>query len=202
MKTIADFLTRHGFIVATSVAMFVHSTWSFNVVFTGLQQPHEPIPFVLWVLPGALIAIAIDFGQIQTSARLVKSRGMQAVALGFTFTMLALAGYYLQWFHLIHHMPALALGAGISPNAQASATSLRDAAVWIIPALLPISTILYTISGITGALVVPGQPTIPLVSPPSPNGHKPAVAELAPTAVKRFPPVSRSGGHIVPPAAE
>lgn len=149
MQHLTSLITKHGFILATSVAMFIHSTWSFNTVFAGPQPAAEtePIRFLLWVIPGALIAAAIDIGQVQTSARLMHAQTRyRRISLGFTFTTLALAGYYLQWFHLIHHMPALELGAGLSEGTKASVTWARDAAIYIIPALLPLSTILYTIS--------------------------------------------------------
>lgn len=147
-------ITRHGFIFATSVAMFVHSTWTFNTLFAG-KQPHLDgsfqawIPYVLWVVPGALIAAAIDIGQVQTSSKLMRAKDWtRRLTLSITFIVLAIAGYYLQWFHLIHHMPDLAFGAGLSTETENTIRSIRDAAIWIIPALLPISTILYTMSEI------------------------------------------------------
>jgi len=143
----------HGFILATAVAMFIHSTWTINTIFGG-QQPTDGdvLRYLFWVIPGALLAFAIDIGQIATSMRLRHATGLKTVGLAITFITLAVGGYYLQWFHIIHHMPELTFGAGISPTTQAAIANWRDAAIYIGPALLPISMILYTISD-TGAPV-------------------------------------------------
>lgn len=152
MKSLSRVITQHGFIFATSVAMFVHSTWTFNTLFAG-EQPHldgslyQWVKYALWVTPGALIALAIDIGQVQTSARIVRARRTrQRVSLGVTFFVLAVAGYYLQWFHLIHHMPELEFGTGLTEATRDSLRMFRDAAIFVIPALLPLATILYTLS--------------------------------------------------------
>jgi hypothetical protein len=48
---------------------------------------------------------------------------------------------------MAHHMPALELAPGVRATWAGFATVMRDAAVWVIPALLPLSTLLYTFSG-------------------------------------------------------
>lgn len=160
MKKILDLVQHHGFIASTSVAMFVHSTWTFNTLFAG-EQPildgtlQAWIPYLMWVIPGALIALAIDVGQIQTSARIKHARGWVQLRLVLTFVMLASAGYYLQWFHMAHHLPSLELGQGLSQTHHATVELLKGWAIWVIPALLPLSTILYTISDVDRGDVVP-----------------------------------------------
>jgi uncharacterized membrane protein YidH (DUF202 family) len=170
MSRIIERLAAHGFIIATSVAMFVHSTWTFNTLFAG-QQPtidgslSQWISYLLWVIPGALIALAIDIGQIQTSGKIIhERRRAQRLALIVTFGMLALAGYYLQWFHLVHHMPALDFGQGLTEATRASVTGWRDLAIFIVPALLPLSTILYTVSNI--------QPQAEQAATVNPTSHR------------------------------
>ncbi|GEM_PF-1771169 len=146
-------LLEHIFVISTSIAMVVHSTWTFGTLFAGEQpivypnQPSTIIAYIFWVTPALLVAIAIDVGQIQTSIKLATSkRPGQKLALGITFVALALAGFYLQWFHLAHHMPALEFGAGLTPETAASLQGLKELAILIIPALLPLSTVLYTLS--------------------------------------------------------
>jgi hypothetical protein len=148
----------HGFILATAVAMFIHSTWTINTIFGG-QQPTDGnlLKYLFWVIPGALVAFAIDIGQIATSMRLRHAHGWKTVGLAVTFITLAIGGYYLQWFHIIHHMPVLPYGAGISAETQAIIRGWRDAAIFIGPALMPISTILYTISNIGIPESVPSE---------------------------------------------
>lgn len=148
MKSIERF-GLHGFILAVAVAMFIHSTWSINTIFGGLSPALEtdPVRYILWVVPGMLLAFAIDIGQISTSIRITQAHTTsQRIGLGITFLILALAGYYLQWFHLAHHMPKLAFGEGLSTATRESVIAWRDAALFIIPALLPVSMVLYTLS--------------------------------------------------------
>jgi hypothetical protein len=157
----------HGFILATAVAMFIHSTWTFNTIFGG-QQPTDGniIQYIMWVIPGALIAFAIDIGQIATSMKIRQARSWNIVGLGITFLVLAAGGYYLQWFHLIHHMPKLAFGEGLSEATRLSVLTARDAAIYIIPALMPLSMFLYTLSNIGESVPVKSEAieAAPLVS--------------------------------------
>ncbi len=120
---IKNHLLEHIFIIATSIAMVVHTTWTVGTLFAGPQPilyPSDPstiIAYLFWVTLALLVAVAIDVGQIQTSLKLANSRNWkQQIALGITFLTLALAGFYLQWFHLVHHIPALDFGAGLTPE--------------------------------------------------------------------------------------
>lgn len=145
-------IVEQPFIFATGIAALVHSTWSLAVLFSG-----EPPAFVVesfvswaqwayWLLPALLIAFAMDIGQISTSSQI--RAGERTTRKYATFIVLALFGYYLQWIYIAHHMPALELGAGVYNDGLAAKAVLlmRNAAVWIIPALLPLSTTLYTLS--------------------------------------------------------
>lgn len=187
MTTLIKLITHHGFIFATSIAMFVHSTWTFNTLFAGEQPVLDGslaawVPYLLWVTPGALIAAAIDIGQVQTSSKLMRASGWtRRIALSVTFVVLAIAGYYLQWFHLVHHMPALSFGEGLAPATQDAVRTARDAAIYIIPALLPISTILYTMSEI-GEHSEPVTPTVPMIQVETPMIRERVGDELSETA--------------------
>ena len=159
------------FIAATGAAALVHSTWALGTLFAG-EQP-EGWHLLGWLLPALLIAFALDVGQIATSAE-IRRHGLTP-ARGVTFAVFAAATYYLQWLYIAHHMPALALAPGVRESWSGSATLLRDAAVWIIPALLPLSTLLYTFSGKQG-----GAAPAPVVTRPEryPRPEpRPAVAE-------------------------
>jgi len=170
MKTISHIISNHIFIFATSLAMLVHSTWTFGTLFSG-KQPiidgslEQWISYLLWVTPALLVALAIDIGQIQTSVKLSNATvRSQKVTLGITFVTLALAGYYLQWFHLAHHIPALDFGTGLSPEMQESLKGVKDIAIFVVPALLPLSTILYTLSsGDSNTETVTDTPQLPTV---------------------------------------
>lgn len=131
------------FISATGAAALVHSTWSLGTFFSG-EQPTEVWHLLGWLIPALLIAFSLDVGQIVTSHE-IRTSGL-TVARGVTFATFALATYYLQWLYMAHHMPELPLSSGISQHMQSAALALRDLALWIIPALMPLSTLLYTFS--------------------------------------------------------
>lgn len=142
MTDLLKSLWEHKFIAATGVSALIHSTWTLGTLFSG-EQP-SGWQLVGWLIPAFLIAFALDMGQIATSAEirhhgLTKSRGL-------TFVVFALATYYCQWIYMAHHMPALAIAAGVSEVHRQLAVSMRDLALWVIPAFLPISTVLYTFS--------------------------------------------------------
>lgn len=136
------------FITSTGIAAFVHSTWALAVMFSGQPPPITDfvtlLQWALLVLPAALIAFSVDVGQIVTSSQL--RNGQRNRAKYATFFLLAAATFYLQWLYMIHHVPALELGAGVRGDWAAGIATIRDASVWIVPALLPLATLLYTFS--------------------------------------------------------
>jgi len=99
---------------------------------------------LLIVIPAMLIAFAIDVGQISTSSEI--RNGNRTLAKKITFAVLAVTTYYLQWLYLAHHLPSLSLGNGIRTEWIFLVTIVRDASIWVLPALLPMATILYTSS--------------------------------------------------------
>jgi hypothetical protein len=139
-------IIEQPFIFATGLAALLHSTWALGTFFAGVQpDTTNLVQLVGWLLPAGLIAFALDVGQITTAAE-IRRAGLTAPR-GATFLVLAVATYYLQWLYMAHHMPALALAPGVRESWGQFATLMRDAAVWIIPMLLPLSTLLYTFSG-------------------------------------------------------
>lgn len=138
-------IVEQPFIFATGIAALVHSTWSIGTLFSG-KQPEAAltIQFIGWIAPAFLIAFALDVGQIATSAEI--RAGNRTRAKYITFAVFAAATYYLQWLYIAHHMPQLELAGGVRGEWSWLATLFRDAALWIAPALLPTSTLLYTFS--------------------------------------------------------
>lgn len=145
--------TAQPFIFATGLAALVHSTWSLAVLFSGEPPLWEPTSlaswarWVYWLVPALLIAFALDVGQIATSTEI--RAGDRTPTKYITFVVFAVATYYLQWLYIAHHMPALELGAGVYSDGLAGRLVLltRNAAIWFIPALLPLSTTMYTLAG-------------------------------------------------------
>lgn len=176
---------RHAFsqpfVFATGLAALVHSTWALGTLFSG-QQP-EGWHLVGWLIPALLIAFALDVGQIVTSWE-IREHGL-SLGRGVTFFVFAGATYYLQWLYIAHHMPALEIAAGVSATAKGTAISMRDAALWIVPALLPLSTLLYTFSGKNAQ-----------VKPDSIQVEKPSAQEIQMVSIS--PPLGLEEGDPVP----
>jgi hypothetical protein len=150
-------LAGQPFILATGAAAFVHSTWALATLFGGSEPTistfAEGARWLGWMLPAAAISFALDVGQIYTASEI--RAGQRTRTKYLTFATFAVFTYYLQWLHLVAHMPVIALSAGISEGAAGFATTVRDAALWVVPALLPLSTLLYTFSDRTPA---PSEP--------------------------------------------
>jgi hypothetical protein len=205
------------FIAATGAAALLHSTWALATLFAG-QQPESALHLIGWLIPALLIAFALDVGQIATSAE-IREHGL-TLARAVTFVVFSAATYYLQWLYIAHHMPALELAAGISAIAQPTALSMRDAALWVIPALLPLSTLLYTFSG-GKAHATKAEPKTPAEQPaPLPAIEVPALpagdaeplpfgiavleldaAESTPATPKNRRPIASANGNGSKPAA-
>lgn len=137
-------VTGQPFVFSTGLAALVHSTWSLGTLFAGTEPAQFSLAWFAWLLPALLIAFALDVGQIVTSAEI--RAGARARAKYATFIVFAAATYYLQWLYIAHHMPSLDLAPGVRESWSSAASLLRDAAIWFIPALLPMSTTLYTFS--------------------------------------------------------
>jgi len=142
LKRILAHIWEQPFIFTTGLAALFHSCWSIATLFTGPEPPQGTQAWFAWVLPGFLIAFSLDVGQIVTSAEIRQgSRSWQKYT---TFAVFAIATYYLQWLYAAHHMPLLELAPGVTDIPLV--TGLRDLALWFLPALLPLSTLLYTFS--------------------------------------------------------
>jgi hypothetical protein len=143
-------MLENPFVTGAGVSALVHSTWSLGTLFSGEQPAFiydnvwSYFANVYWLLPALLIAFAMDIGQIETS-RKIRHEGL-TWQRGLTFFVFALATYYLQFLYIAHHMPALQIQAGVSDFHRIAVTELRNASIWILPALLPLATLLYTLS--------------------------------------------------------
>jgi hypothetical protein len=144
---------RQPFIVSTGVFAIVHSTWTIGTFFSGkMPSTSDTGAFALWLIPALLFAFSIDIGQIATAAEI--RNGDHSPYKYATFILLALTTFYLQFLFMAHHMPALDISEGVVIS-QTEVTWLRNAAIWILPALMPLSTIFYTISSSRGEAAPP-----------------------------------------------
>lgn len=177
-------ISHQPFIAATGLAALVHSTWSLAVLFSGEPPVWEPTSLVswakwaYWLIPALLIAFALDIGQIATSSEI--RSGQRTVSKYTTFQVFAFATYYLQWLYIAHHMPSLELGAGVYSDGLAGRIVLitRNAAIWFIPALLPLSTTMYTLSG--HGEQKPRKPTPVTITPVAAPQDTPPLTDVLP----------------------
>jgi len=188
------------FVFATGLAALVHSTWSLGTLFSG-QQPEAvftDIHFLGWIVPALLIAFALDIGQISTSME-IREEGL-TLGRGVTFFVFAVATYYLQWLYMAHHMPNLPLSEGVTGKVWTDfAVNLRDAGIWLVPSLLPLSTILYTFSSkrskTTPVAIVEEKTvvTYPIMQQPKTGEVK--VLPTAPLSELPVPALHTNGNH-------
>jgi hypothetical protein len=161
-------MSENLFITFTGIAALVHSTWSLGTMFSG-QAPDagDWLAYAGWVLTAFFVAFAMDVGQISTSAA-IRHNGL-TWQRGLAFFVFAVATYYLQFLYIAHHLPLMALAEGISEFHRPFVKTSVDAAIWILPLLLPLSTMLYTISdGDSKEQIVSepfAEPTITLITP-------------------------------------
>lgn len=154
-------IIEQPFIAATAGAALVHSAWSLGTLFSG-AQPTPPqigdslqlwfefgVKTLAWHVPAVAIAFAFDVGQVVTAheIRHAHARKRRPWAKYATFVVFAAATYYLQLLYAAHHIPALVLGEGVGEAHRATIQAWVDMAVWLIPLLLPLSTVMYTLSG-------------------------------------------------------
>jgi hypothetical protein len=198
------------FIFTAGVSALVHSTWSLATLFGG----HPPVvdgfsdlsgivEFAYWLVPALLLAFSLDVGQISTSAEI--RAGQRNWTKFVTFTMFALATYYLQWLYMLHHTPHLPLGEGVSDYWQFRASQGRDFAMWFVPALLPMSTLFYTLSAwhekTAAAVHVAAAPPVLAVTQPDPVASLPEPEEDTQEVLvfgevsETDSPLARSNGH-------
>lgn len=137
-------IASQPFVFTTGLAALAHSTWALATLFAGEEPIQFTVAWFAWLIPALLIAFALDVGQIVTSAEI--RAGQKRTVKYVTFAVFALATYFLQWLYMVHHVPALELSDGVRSEWSFAVTLIRDCSIWVIPALLPLSTLLYTFS--------------------------------------------------------
>lgn len=135
------------FLLTVSIAAIWHSSWSFATQFAGSEPAFSwdnAVHWFAWFMPGFLLAFSIDIGLLSIAHSI--RRGDGTVAKLFAFAVLCIAMAYAQFLYLSAHMPALPLGAGVREEWKPGVQWLRDVSIIALPALLPVSMILYAFS--------------------------------------------------------
>lgn len=210
MRSSLKHILQQPFVVATGFAALVHSTWSLATLFAG----HEPeqqfsAAWIAWVIPALLIALSLDLGQVVTAAEI--RNGQRNRAKLATFGVFAVFTYGLQWYHLAHHAPLLLLADGVRRDWLPVAQFISDAMLWFVPALLPLSTLLYTFSSVSHERVQPAEPVNTIIAPmqnmsvnifPAASDAPREIAEPATHATAMSIEASHSATHPVAQLAE
>ena len=182
------------FVFFTGMAALLHSTWSIGTLFSGVQpEPTidlfnrfpDAIHFLGWIVPAFLIALSLDIGQVKTAAEI--KEGQRHWSKLLTFAVFAVATYYLQWFYLTEHTPTLVASQGIREEWRWTVQLIRDWSLWLIPLLLPLSTIMYTFSDRKTTISPAPAPVdqapipVPVVTEDRPlltEAHEPVISEV------------------------
>ncbi len=188
-------IVSQPFIAATGLAALIHSTWSLGTFFSG-DQPSDPVRYAMWLIPAFLIAFSLDVGQLATSAEI--RDGQRSRMKYLTFAVFAGATYYLQFVFIASHMPTVPLSPGVRLDWGPLISFVRDAAVFVIPLLLPLSTTLYTFSQ-DGPTARAATMTIRQTTKTEVKVEKPAATPLATVDAPQIAPPSQDAiaGHAI-----
>jgi hypothetical protein len=169
-------LSTQPFIVATGIAALLHSTWALAIYFSGkLPTNANALEVFGYYIPAFLIAFSLDVGQIVTSIEI--REGQRSRAKYLTFATFALATFFLQFLYISAHVPTVEQGAGVRAAWADGIQFLRDLAVFVLPALLPLSTLLYTFSHGAATIPATSRALVPTEQPltiekPAPNDQQ------------------------------
>jgi hypothetical protein len=149
MRKILSHLLGSPFVLVTSVAALIHSSWALATIFGG-TEPALGGEWLGWLIPGVLTAISIDVGLLSTSMQIRDGKGNRARMA--TFVVLAASMFLLQFFYAVTHFPNVPLSAGVRPEWAAFLSFFRDAMIVVGPALLPVAITLHTFANEKPAL--------------------------------------------------
>jgi hypothetical protein len=142
---IAKHLIEQPFLVAVSLAAAIHSSWSFSVMFTGLEpQPQFSPMWFAWIFPGVMLAFSVDIGLLSLANQIRLGHRTKGKLLAFAVLCGAMG--FLQFLYIAAHQPEVHLGAGIRSDWIGLVTLIRDSSIWILPLLLPTALILFAFS--------------------------------------------------------
>lgn len=137
------------FIVLVALAALPHTVWTIGTYTAGLQPDafgdwSNLIRAVAWLLPPLMFGIAFDIGQVVTAGEI--RNGNRSQWLVRTFYALAVFSYISQLLYAMHHYPKMGIGEGAAPIVTTIGSIVSQVAVFVLPALLPVAQVLYTMA--------------------------------------------------------
>lgn len=131
--------------LAIALATFQHTTWAAATVFEGPRPMDDITALRLWYFNGSLLAIAIDIGMLVAARELRKAFNLVML---LAFVIAAVASFYTQILFSIAHTAEFTLGPGVSTYWKAALDGIIQARVLLVPAMLPLFAIIFTITPI------------------------------------------------------
>lgn len=150
--------------LAVAIATFRHTAYFSAFVFEG-PFPTQTAHQIEWWVSGGLIAIAIDVGMLLTSRYMASSKSLfSTFAFMLAFVIAAIGSFVMQVGYISLHIPDFDISPGVpEPWRSAFIQPIVDASVVILPSLLPLLAVAYTIARISveqaSEKVVSGKPT-------------------------------------------
>lgn len=137
------------FIVLVALAALPHTVWTIGTYTAGLQPDafgdwSNLIRAVAWLFPPLMFGIAFDIGQVVTAGEI--RNGNRSQWLVRTFYALAVFSYISQLLYAMHHYPKMGIGEGAAPIVTTVGSIISQIAVFVLPALLPVAQVLYTMA--------------------------------------------------------
>lgn len=137
------------FIVLVAFAALPHTVWTIGTYTAGIQPEafgdwSNLVRAVAWLLPPLAFGIAFDIGQVVTAGEI--RNGNRSQWLVRTFYALSVFSYISQLLYAMHHYPKLDIGNGAAPLVTSIGSFISQCAVFVLPALLPAATVLYTMA--------------------------------------------------------
>lgn len=133
--------------IAISVATFTHTMFASAITFEGPPPDwsKDPAHTIFWYLSGALVAVAIDVG-LFLSAREISRR--RSLPMFIAFFVAAVASFYTQTLYAVYHMADIKFASGVTDYWQEALKPGADARVIILPLMLPLFAVVYTLARI------------------------------------------------------
>jgi len=154
---------QNTFVTIVGIAAWVHSTWSFSTVIGGevpLIASWVDIPrWLYWILPGAAAAAAVDVGLISLAAQFRLGKGARPKLV--TFAVLSFISYLGQALFSLSHGGQYIPSTGLSSASVAIASVVWELLIWLLPAALPVTLILWAWSDMTPTKHEPDAPNNP-----------------------------------------
>lgn len=157
-------VNKHGnlFVVIVGLAAWLHSSWAFATVIGGstpvtvIGSVSDLFHWLYWYGPGAAAAAAVDVGMINLAAQFKRGQGTRARLT--TFAALSVISYVGQVLFSVSHSGAYTPSVGLSEFSASIAAVVWQLFIWLLPATLPVTLILWAWSDVQAPTVQKSEP--------------------------------------------